>query len=96
MAFELAVYGLCAGLLYKLLPKKAIFTYISLISAMISGRICWGAVSFIISGLRDTDFSFHIFWLAAVAQSVPGIILQIGIIPIIVVALKRAKLMLNE
>ena len=96
MAFELAVYGLCAGILYKLLPKKPLYIYVSLISSMIAGRLCWGAVSFVISGLRSTEFNFNIFWLASVAQSVPGIILQIILIPIIVMALKRAKLALNE
>ena len=96
MAFELAVYGLCAGLLYKLLPKKAIFTYITLVCSMLAGRLVWGAVSFLIAGMRETSFSFTVFWASAFAGSVPGIILQIVLVPIIVLALKRAKLMLNE
>ncbi len=96
MAFELMVYGLCAGLIYKLLPKKTVYTYITLICSMAVGRLCWGAVSFIIAGIRHTDFSFSVFWLTAVAQSVPGMILQIILVPVIVLALKRAKLSLNE
>ncbi len=96
MAFELAVYGLCAGLLYSLLPKKAVFTYITLISSMLAGRVIWGAVSFLLAGLRETSFSFTAFWLTAFAQSVPGMVLQIILVPIIVLALKRAKLLLNN
>ena len=42
MAFEMAVYGTIAGLLYKRLPKKIPYIYVSLISAMIGGRIVWG------------------------------------------------------
>ncbi len=96
MAFELAAYGLCAGLLYKMLPKKAVFTYITLLCSMLAGRLVWGVVSFLLAGLRHTSFSFAAFWLAAFAQSVPGIILQIILVPIIVLALKRAKLLLNN
>jgi LytS/YehU family sensor histidine kinase len=96
MAFELAAYGLCAGLLYKLLPKKNVYIYVTLISSMLAGRIIWGAVSFALAGLRETSFSFAIFSASAFAGSVPGIILQIVLIPVIVMALKRAKLTLCE
>ena len=40
--FELAVYGLTAGLLYKALPKKIPYIYVSLILSMLIGRIVWG------------------------------------------------------
>ena len=42
MCFELAAYGFVAGLLYKLLPKKNGYIYVSLISAMLAGRVVWG------------------------------------------------------
>ena len=96
MAFELAAYGLVAGLLYKLLPKKPLNVYISLIGAMVSGRIIWGAVKFIIAGLTSTTFPFSVFLAGAVTNAVPGIILHIVLIPIIVLVLKRAKLMPSE
>ena len=96
MAFELCIYGLCAGLLYKMLPKKAIYTYVSLVCAMLSGRAVWGVVSAALAGLRETAFGLEAFWLGAFAGSVPGIILQIILVPVVVLALKRAKLMLNE
>lgn len=96
MAFELCAYGLCAGLLYKLLPKKAIYTYISLVCSMLAGRIIWGVASVAIAGLRETAFGLEAFWLGAFAGSVPGIIIQIILVPAVVLALKRAKLMLNE
>ena len=46
MAFELAVYGGLAGLLYRLLPRKKRNVYITLIVSMIAGRLVWGACSF--------------------------------------------------
>ena len=42
MAFELAAYGLLASLLYRALPKKPGNVYVSLIGAMLGGRIVWG------------------------------------------------------
>jgi len=96
MAFELAAYGLFAGLLYKLLPKKSYNIYISLICAMAAGRAVWGIVKFIIAGVGGTSFPFSAFLAGAVTNAVPGIVLHIAIIPIIVMVMRRAKLMLNE
>ena len=39
MSLELAVYGAVAGLMYKLLPKKMGFVYLSLLISMVCGRI---------------------------------------------------------
>ncbi len=95
MSFELLSYGLFAGLLYALLPKKALFTYVSLVGAMLAGRLVWGAVRAVISGLRETPFGIEAFWLSAFAGALPGIILQLVLVPAIVLALKRAKLTLS-
>ena len=96
MSFELCFYGLCAGLLYKLLPKKGFYTSGALVSAMLAGRAVWGIVSAVLAGLGKTSFGLEAFWLGAFAGSVPGIILQVILVPVVVLALKRAKLMLNE
>lgn len=96
MAFELAAYGAAAGLLYRALPKKNIYIYVNLIISMVLGRLVWGGVSYVIAGLNNTEFGFAAFWAAAVVNAVPGIILQIVLIPIIVIAMKKAKLCLNE
>ena len=55
MAFELAAYGLFSGLLYQLLPKKRSNIYVSLILAMLGGRIVWGIAMTIISGVTGND-----------------------------------------
>ena len=96
MAFELAVYGLMAGLLYKTLPKKTINIYVSLIGAMVVGRIVWGLVMFCILGFDISKFGLVSFWAGAVANAIPGIIVQIILIPIIVMLLEKSKLISRE
>lgn len=89
MAFELATYGAVSGLLYKFFKKTKIGTYISLIGAMIAGRVVWGLVSIVIYGLMDAKFSWQIFVSGAFLTALPGIILQLVIIPPIIIIIKR-------
>ena len=49
MAFELAAYGLLASLLYRALPKKPGNVYVSLIGAMLGGRIVWGVARWVLA-----------------------------------------------
>ncbi len=91
MAFELATYGFMAGILYRLFPKKVPFVYVSLILAMIAGRLVWGAARLICTGMDVSKFGLQAFWAGAVTTAVPGIILQIVLIPILVILLKKAK-----
>ena len=58
MAFELAAYGGISGLLYRILPKKIPYIYVSLIGAMVGGRIIWGIARFIFTGLAEVNFLF--------------------------------------
>lgn len=92
MAFEMLTYGLVAGILYQLLPKKNINIYVSLISAMIVGRIVWGIARLVIAGVTSAQFTWQLFIGGAVLTAIPGIILHIVLIPILVIALKKAKL----
>lgn len=93
MAFELAAYGFFTGLLFKKLPKKPIYTYVSLIGAMLGGRIIWGIAAFILNSLLGNPFTLAIFMASAFTNAIPGIVLQIVIIPPIVLALQKAGLM---
>jgi len=96
MAFELAAYGLTAGLLYRLLPKRAVSVYISLIVSMIVGRAVWGGASWILYSLSGSAFTWKIFMAGAFINAVPGIIVQLILIPIIVMALQRARLINHD
>ena len=92
MAFELAAYGAIAGLMHKLLPKKKPFVYCSLIISMIVGRLIWGAVMFISVGASGGSFTFSAFLAGAVINAIPGIIVQIILIPLLVIILENRKI----
>jgi thiamine transporter ThiT len=96
MAFELAAYGAVTGILFKIFPKKNVFIYISLIISMICGRIVWGVASIFLYRLSGSAFTWKIFMTRAIVNAVPGIIIQIVIIPIIVIALKKGSFIENE
>jgi len=91
MAFELATYGAVTGIIYKLLPKKSIYTYITLIIAMLAGRAVWGTVMTILLGMGGKSFTWAAFVAGGFVNAIPGIILQIILIPILIIALKKAR-----
>lgn len=93
MCFELATYGLVSGWLYAHLPRKTGSIYASLIIAMLSGRIVWGAAMVVISGVTGSTFTWSLFLVGAFVNAVPGIIVHILLIPLIVLALKKAGIM---
>ena len=92
MAFELATYGLVIGLVFLLLKKKGIAAlYISLITSMIAGRAVWGAAMWLIL-ISGKGFTLAAFISGAFTTAIPGIILQLILIPAVMIVLKRAKL----
>ena len=93
MAFELAAYGAGTGLLYGRLPKNMISVYVSLIGAMVIGRVVWGLVCVPVYGIMGNVFSVQVFLAGALLNAIPGIILQIAVIPVIIMTLKKAKVM---
>lgn len=90
MAFELAAYGAVTGILYRKLPSGKGRIYISLLCAMIIGRIVWGISSIVIYGLNHTAFTWEIFIAGALQSAIPGIILQLVLIPVIMMALEKS------
>ena len=95
MAFELAAYGALTGLFYNRLAKKPLNTYIALGIAMIGGRVIWGIISAILYGMAGQPFGFAIFIAGAFTNAIPGIILQLIVIPILIMALENAHLMIS-
>ena len=92
MAFELATYGMISGLLYRKLTRKSLHIYITLIGAMLGGRIVWGIVSILLYGIQGNAFSWQLFISGALLNAVPGIVLQLVLIPVIVMILEKAGL----
>lgn len=95
MTFELAAYGALAGVLYRHLPRRIWSVYVSLILAMLGGRIVWGAAEYLLLLERGTAFTPELFLAGAVLNAIPGIILHIVLIPVLVIALEKAGLALN-
>ena len=93
MAFELAAYGAATGLLYRMFPKKNTSVYISLIGAMIVGRLVWGLVCVPLYGVAGKAFSVPMFVGGAFLNAIPGIVLQILLVPPVVLSLMRANVM---
>ena len=99
MCFELAVYGLISGLLYKIFPKKVAFIYVSLIISMLLGRIVWGLATMQLAAVAIFPalpmgwerFGWGEFISAAFVTAAPGIILHIVLIPVVVIALQKAR-----
>jgi len=89
MSFELAAYGAVSGWLYAKLPKKKGNIYVALLSAMVIGRLVWGAARFVCTGLDVSAFGISAFWAGAVTTAIPGIIVQIVLIPLLVMALEK-------
>ena len=83
MVFELAAYGALSGILYRKLRKNI---YISLIA----GRVVSGLASAIFYGVAGKAYGFQIFLTGAFVTGLPGIILQILIVPILVIGLEKA------
>lgn len=91
MAFELGAYGLITGLLSSLLPKKKVSTYFTLIISMIIGRGVWGIVSYFLFGLNGMPFTKEVFMAGAFINAIPGIIIQLILIPLIINRLNKSR-----
>lgn len=93
MAFELMTYGLVAGLMYGLSRWQCIVAlYRSLIVAMLAGRAVWGVVQVIQLGFSGNEFTWAAFMSGAFLNAVPGIVIQLILIPAIMAALNRTGL----
>ena len=89
MALELGVYGGVAGFLHRRFPKGNAFVFLSLIIAMISGRIIWGIAMFICMNIVGGQFGLDIFIAGAVTNAIPGIVIQLILIPLLVVSIEK-------
>lgn len=93
MMFELGAYGFIIGILYERSKWKCIRSlYRCLIAAMIGGRIVWGLIMSLMLGIGSNGFTIQAFIAGAVIKAVPGIVLQLALIPCVMVALGRTKL----
>lgn len=87
MCFELAGYGLMTGLLRRVLPRHPAMLYVNLVLSMLAGRVIWGVASMGLYAIAGNPFTWQIFAAGAFLNALPGIVLQLVIIPPLVLAL---------
>ena len=96
MLFELAVYGAAAGAFAKIVRTKngAAHVYLALISAMLAGRIVYGLANALV--FQAGKYSLQVWLTSAFVTALPGIAIQLALIPALVFALRAAKLFDRE
>ena len=92
MLVELSVYGLVSGVMVQVLKikKEALKLYIALVVAMICGRLVGGALNALI--FRAGEYSTKLWLSTYFVTGLPGIVIQVGSVPSIVLALKRSRI----
>ena len=90
MLFELAVYGAVSGFLLPRLhfQKKVFNIYTALLSAMLLGRIVSGVMNALI--FRAGAYSLELWLTASFITALPGIVIQLVLIPVLILALSKA------
>ncbi len=89
MVVELGVYGFVAGLMYRALKRN---TYLSLIAAMISGRIALGVAAYVMMQFFGFELEPMLYVKGAIVTGLPGIVLQLVLIPVLVLMVERGAL----
>lgn len=92
MMLELGVYGLATGLMMRWVHtgKLAADLYISLATAMLAGRLVAGAANALI--FSAGKYSLAVWVSGYFVTSLPGLIIQLVLIPPVVYALMQARL----
>lgn len=85
IAFEMAVYAFVSDFLYKHLKQKNLISlYASILIAMVAGRAVRAVIQLSLLRIKDIPYSFGMFFSGVVVTGIPGIVLQLIIVPIII------------
>ena len=92
MLCELAVYGFVSGLLMRFVKTGKLLAdlYISLVGAMLLGRLVLGLLNAVL--FRAGEYSVALWTTSAFVTALPGIVIQLAVIPVLVFALKKSNL----
>ena len=92
MLCELAMYGLATGFFARIIKTKnaLVKIYTVLILGMLAGRVTYGILNALI--FRAGSYSLQAWLSAAFVTALPGIIIQLIVIPFLVLGLSKAKL----
>lgn len=92
MALELMTYGIVIGIVYSCFGKKrTVDVLIALIAAMLIGRVVWGISKAILLGLGGNAFTVQMFLVSGFLDAIPGIVLQLLLIPSIMALVKKLR-----
>lgn len=88
MSLELPMYGWVAGVAYN---RLGLNIYVALIVSMLLGRVMFGLGLLVLGLLIELPYTVAAFFSSggAIVAGLPGIAVQIVLIPIIVAAVKR-------
>lgn len=85
MSAELATYASVIGFLYFSFQKKQMWwLYCCILISMVSGRIVWGFAKAILLGIAGKAFTMQAFIAGGIIDALPGIILQLILLPVII------------
>ena len=94
MAVELACYALVMGILYHKAKRQSVGrVYLALIVAMVLGRAAWGLMMWLLMGLANQAYTWAAFVTSAFVRAVPGILLQLILIPALALLLHRTRVL---
>lgn len=95
MVLELMTYGIVSGWVLRALKsgKLVVRVCIAMVIAMLAGRAVMGIASYILLGIIGNGYTFKIFIASAFTIALPGIAIQLLLIPTLILALKKAKLL---
>lgn len=93
MMVECGVYGLVSGLMMQLVHTKKLYAdlYISQITAMLLGRILSGVCKALL--FAPATFTVAAWATTSFVTGLPGIAIQLVLLPTLVVALTKARLL---
>ena len=90
MSLELPIYGLIAGLTFVRLRLNI---YVALLSAMVMGRMMFGVGLLLLALFIELPYNLAFFLSSAgpIVAGLPGIVIQLAVIPILVAGVKRRR-----
>lgn len=91
MAFEIGTYGFVIGLVHKVFKNKHdLFVLVSLVLALLGGRFIWGLAAGVLYPTAGLNFNLDTFVKAAFITGLPGIGIQVVLIPLLYIYLNKS------
>ena len=66
--------------------------YKAMVAAMVAGRVVWAGAMIVMMGINGGAFTFEMFAAGAFLNAIPGIVAQLILIPAVMAALGKTKL----